>query len=89
MPDGSPACVLWRQHAGVFTAASGHTVRVGIEGQADLGGVLANGRCIQIEVKSPSGRIRPAQERWAAMCRRMNVLYVLARSVDDVTSVIG
>jgi len=88
MPDGSPACVLWRQQCGLFTGPTGNVVKIGIEGQADLGGVLANGRAVQVEVKSPAGRLRDGQVRWAAMARRMNVLYLVARSVDDVTSAI-
>lgn len=88
-PDGSAVCVLWRQQVGTFRAPAGHAVKIGIEGQADIGGVLYTGRAIQIEVKSARGRMREAQARWAEMCRQMGVLYVLARSVDDVTRAIG
>ena len=88
-PDGSPVCVLWRQHCGVFLAMTGkHPTRIGIEGQADIGGVLCNGRAVQVEVKSPIGRLREGQVRWATMCQSMGVLYVLARSVEDVTGAI-
>lgn len=88
MPDGSPACVLFRQQVGNFVARSGYSVKVGIEGQADLGGFLRGGRAIQIEVKTPTGRLRDGQVRWAAMAERMGVLYLVARSVEDVTKAI-
>lgn len=88
LPDGSPACVMWRQQVGTFRTPDGRPVKIGIEGQADLGGLIHTGQCIQVEVKSPTGRIRDGQIRWAEMVRKMNGIYVLARSVDDVTRVI-
>lgn len=88
MPDGSAACVLWRQQVGTFIGPSGHPVKVGIEGQSDLGGVLATGRAVQIEVKTPVGRLRDGQVRWASMVRRMNGLYVTARCAEDATAAI-
>lgn len=88
MPNGSAACVLWRQQVGVFETRDGRTVKVGVEGQADLGGLLANGRAIQVEVKSPTGRLRDQQAKWREMVLRMGGVYVLARRVEDVTDAI-
>lgn len=88
MPDGSAACVVWRQQVGTFVTMYGQKVHIGIEGQSDYGGILANGRSIQIEGKSPIGRLSPAQERWRAMVIRMGGLYVLARRPGDVTDAV-
>lgn len=83
LPDGSPSCIVWRQQVGTFVGPSGHPVKVGLEGQADLGGVLANGRLLQVEVKAENGRLSEAQERWGAMVQRMNGLWLVARSADE------
>ncbi len=87
-PDGSAVCIIWRQQSGVFMGPSGHVVRVGIEGQADLGGVLCNGRALQIETKSATGRLREPQERWRGMVERMGGLWILARSADDAVAAV-
>lgn len=87
-PDGSPVCVLWKQVSGVFVAPPNRRIRAGLEGMADLGGILWTGRSVQIEVKSQTGRLREAQVRWGEMCRRMGALYLVARSVDEVTMAI-
>ena len=87
-PDGSPVCIVWRQHVGKFMGQSGYVTKVGIEGQADLGGVLFTGRAIQIEVKSETGRLREGQERWGAAMRRMNVLWMVARSADEAVAAV-
>jgi hypothetical protein len=87
-PDGSPVCIVWRQHVGKFMGQSGYVTKVGIEGQADLGGVLFTGRAIQIEVKSETGRLREGQERWGAAMRRMNALWMVARSADEAVAAV-
>lgn len=82
-PDGGPVCIVWRQHVGKVMSPSGHVTTIGVEGQADLGGVLCTGRALQIEVKSETGRLREGQERWGAAMRRMNALWLVARSADE------
>lgn len=87
-PDGSPVCIVWRQHVGKLMSPSGYVTSVGVEGQADLGGVLFTGRALQIEVKSETGRLREGQERWGAAMRRMNVLWFVARSADEAVAMV-
>ena len=87
-PDGSPVCIVWRQHVGKLMSPSGYVTSVGVEGQADLGGVLFTGRALQIEVKSETGRLREGQERWGAAMRRMNVLWFVARSADEAVAAV-
>ena len=86
--DGSPVCIVWRQHVGKLMSPSGYVTSVGVEGQADLGGVLFTGRALQIEVKSETGRLREGQERWGAAMRRMNVLWFVARSADEAVAAV-
>jgi hypothetical protein len=59
-------------------------IAFGVEGAADLSGILATGRRLEIEVKSETGRQRPQQKLYEAMIQKHNGLYVLARSVSDV-----
>jgi hypothetical protein len=87
-PDGSPLCIVWRQHVGKVMSQSGHVTTIGVEGQADLGGVLCTGQCLQIEVKSETGRLREGQERWGAAMRRMNALWMVARSADEAVEAV-
>jgi len=78
-----PGVRLWRANVGVARIGD-RVVRFGISGQADLTGILPDGRRLEIEVKSPTGRQTPPQAAFQAMIERFNGLYVLARSVDDV-----
>lgn len=74
---------LWRANAG--TARMGdRVVRFGVVGQADLTGILPNGRRLEIECKSPNGFQSPEQKAYQAMIEKFYGVYILARSVDDV-----
>jgi hypothetical protein len=75
---------LWRQNTGAARTQTGALVRFGIPGQADISGILSDGRRIEIECKSTHGRLTKEQKAWRAMIERFGGLYVLARSVDDV-----
>ena len=74
---------LWRANTGVARIGT-RVVRFGIPGQADLTGILPDGRRLEIEVKSPTGRQSSAQKAYERMIKRFNGVYILARSVEDV-----
>jgi len=74
---------LWRANAGVARHGD-RVVRYGIKGQADLPGILAGGRRLEIEIKATTKQ-RPEQRAFGEMIQRFGGLYILARSVDDVT----
>ena len=59
-------------------------VRFGVPGQADLTGILPDGRRLEVEVKSATGRQSAAQRDFQNLIERFGGLYVLARSVEDV-----
>lgn len=61
----------------------------GVPGQADLSGLLSDGRRLEIEVKSATGRQSQEQISFEAMVRRFKGVYVLARSVEDVAAAMG
>lgn len=74
---------VWRMNTGAANY-SGTRVSFGVPGQADISGILPDGRRLEIEVKSATGRQSADQENYQRMIERFNGLYVLARSVQDV-----
>ncbi len=63
---------LWRVNVGVARTPDGGMMRFGLPGMADLSGIVACGRRLEIEVKGPKGRLTEQQEAWgptaAARC---------------------
>lgn len=62
---------------------AGSWIRFGLPGQADISGILCNGRRLEIEAKAERGRQSQAQRLFQAMIEKYGGLYVLARSVED------
>lgn len=78
-----PCLRLWRANVGVARLGD-RVVRFGVTGQADLTGILPDGRRLEIEVKSASGRQTPEQQAFQRIIERFNGIYILARCTDDV-----
>ena len=78
-----PGFRIWRQNCGA-ARIDGRVVRFGIPGQADLTGILPDGRRLEVEVKSPIGRQSRQQRAFQNMIGKFNGVYVLARSIEDV-----
>ena len=74
---------IWRANVGVARMGS-RVVRFGVPGQADLTGILPDGRRLEVEAKSATGRQSIAQRNFQHLIERFGGLYVLARSVEDV-----
>lgn len=53
-------------------------------GHADIGGLMANGQALYIEVKTATGKQSKDQVIFENMVNRFNGIYILARSVKDV-----
>lgn len=85
MPDGRRACLAYRQQVGTFAAVNqpSRYVKVGIEGQSDIGLILCGGRAGQLEIKTASGRVGEAQGRWGKVVEDMGALFLVCRSVED------
>jgi hypothetical protein len=78
-----PDVRIWRANTGAAQMANGQFVRFGIPGQADLSGITDDGRRLEIEVKSATGRLRPDQIAFGTMIRKFGGIYIVARSVDE------
>lgn len=76
-----PGVKVWRQSTGV-ARHGGRVVRYGIPGQADITG-LVDGRRIELEVKTATGRVRPEQKAYGVMIRQYGGVYAVVRSIDD------
>ena len=79
---------LWRANVGVGRFGN-RTVAFGVPGQADLTGILPNGKRLEIEVKGPEGQQSNDQQNYQRMIERFGGVYVLARSVQDVHDALG
>ncbi len=79
--------------AGKLNFASGKQsqwIRFGPRGSPDIWGRLRpTGQAFYIEVKSPSGRLRPEQEQFLSQARADGAIAFVARSVDDVKEHLG
>ena len=59
-------------------------LRFGWRGAPDLIGQLRDGRMLAVEVKRPSGRVRPEQAQFLETVREHGGCGFVARGVDDV-----
>ena len=64
-------------------------LRFSWRGAPDLIGQLTDGRILCVEVKRPSGRLRPEQEMFLATVRNQGGVAFVARSQDDVERHLG
>jgi hypothetical protein len=83
-----PAAVVFRRNVGKARDPSGRVIRFGLPGQADIGAII-DGRPVEIEVKTASGRQSQEQRNWQAAVERAGGIYILARSPDDALTQLG
>lgn len=82
----SAVAVLAIGHPARKMLESAPRIRYGLPGAADLSGILADGRRLEVEVKSATGRQSEQQKAFELMMERYQGLYVLARSPEDVVA---
>ena len=73
----------FRNNSGALKVAD-RLVRFGQAGSPDVLALLPGGRLLAIEVKSASGRLRPAQEAWLAEARRHGAATLVVRSASEL-----
>ena len=70
----------WRQNAGVFKLRGDGVAKGAPEGAADITGVVVpEGWRLEVEVKSATGRLRPAQVRWAGWCAAWGAVHAVVQ----------
>ena len=79
---------VWRQNTGALINQHGHLVKFGLQGSADILGIIKpHGRFLAIEVKAPRGKLTAQQERFKQMIEGHGGLYILARTLEDVKNI--
>ena len=78
---GRLLCRMRRANTGMARLGN-RAVQFGERGQADLTGLLCDGRRLEVEVKSPGGRQSAAQIAFQREIERFGGVYILAFDVD-------
>lgn len=82
-------CMVWRNNTGVLKNAAGIPIKFGLcPGSSDLIGICPQGRFLAVEVKTPTGRVSEAQQRFIDAVRAAGGLAGVARSVEDALAII-
>ena len=76
----------WRNQSGQVRVNGGY-MHLGINGLADRT-VMLNGCHLYIEVKTLTGKQKEAQKDFEDKCNELGHHYMIARSVDDVKTMI-
>lgn len=86
----SPYAVVFRANVGKVRTADGRYFDTGLpKGYSDLHGFRkSDGRMFFIEVKTPTGRLRPEQEKFIKTVKKNGAIAGVARSVDDAIKII-
>ena len=84
----SPLCRIWRHETGLAYWPDGTPVRIGLPGSGDLIGVLADGRFLSLEVKTPTGRQTQQQQKFQKMVELFNGVYILAQSAEQAEELV-
>ena len=82
----------WRNNTGAMSGSHKGKrwfVRFGCAGMSDILGLLNTGKFLAIEVKRPGGKLTPAQEGYLAAIRARQGVAIVARSLEDVTAILG
>jgi hypothetical protein len=80
----SPLGIAWNNPTGALKVED-RFIRYGCPGSPDILGCI-KGRFVGIEAKVGKDRQSPKQQNFAAAVRAAGGVYILARSVDDVTN---
>ncbi len=87
----SPYAIIFRANVGRIRTPDGRYFDTGLpSGFPDLFGFRkSDGKIIFIEVKTPTGRVSAAQQRFQRIMSAFPVIYGVCRSVDDALRLIG
>ena len=76
---------VWKNNTGVLKNDSGEYIRFGLNGSADIIGILKkNGKMICIEVKTGNAVQSKVQKNFEKMILDYNGYYIVGRSIQQV-----
>ena len=86
----SPYAVIFRINVGCVKTPDGRFFNTGVpKGFSDLFGVRkSDGKAIFIEVKTPTGRIRPEQKNFISQMQKNGAIAGICRSSEDAVNLI-
>lgn len=80
---------LWRANAGKVQTKDNRIIKLLPKGFPDTFGYRkSDGKFIAIEVKTESGRLRHEQEKFKTFAETQNILYGVARSVEEAIKIV-
>lgn len=80
---------LFRANAGKVITRDNRIIKLLPKGFPDTFGYRkSDGKFIAIEVKTESGRLRPEQKKFKAFAETQNILYGVARSVEEAIKIV-
>lgn len=74
---------VWRQNTGAHRQGD-RWISYGMKGQADLSGMLKDGRRLEVEVKRPGCKQTDCQKKFQALVEEFGGVYLVAESVEEV-----
>lgn len=73
----------WRNNTGAL-ATGNRFVRFGLQGSADIIGILPEGRFLAVECKAAKGKLSPAQEAFLARVRQEGGVAIVVHNLDEL-----
>ena len=82
--------ITFRENIGSFKTEDGRIIKTGLPvGTSDLLAILPGGLAAWIEVKTPTGSVRPEQENFINRMKSLGHTAGVARSVEEAVKLIG
>lgn len=83
-------CRVWANQTGVAqTLKTGHVIRYGLKGSADITGIISGGKRIEIECKVGKDFLKPEQINFRKMIESLGGIYIVARNIDETVDEIN
>lgn len=77
---------FWPQPTGFVLSEKGYAIHYGLEGSADISGILCSGLRCEIEVKTGEATQQKNQKDFQAMIEKNKGVYLVARDITSVLS---
>lgn len=78
----------WRNNTGALASKSGRLVRYGLQGSADIIGILPDGRFLSVECKRKNGKIRQSQLDFMAKIKENHGVACIVHDTDELMEVL-